>query len=479
MSARVLVVDDILPNVKLLIAKLQHEYFDGLAAYSGEEALRRAREDAPDVVLLDVMMPGMDGFEVCRRLKEDPQTAHIPVVMVTALSDQSDRLRGLEAGADDFLTKPVDDTALFARVRSLTRLKMMMDEWLLRESVSGRLGVLPTQELAGAQSATEARVLLLEDDSLEADKIATTLAEDDDSVTALGTAGDPVQVVNSAEAVPELIIVALTGAVDGLRLVGQLRSNERSRNIPILLLGEESDFARTVKGLELGANDYIQKPFDAQEMLARVRTQVRRRRYQELLRSNHQTSMNMALTDSLTGLFNRRYLETHLGQQVERMARTRKRVAILLLDIDKFKPINDTHGHLVGDTILKEFAERIANRLRNFDLVGRLGGEEFVVVIPDATIHAAQRVAERLRASIGDRPFQAGDDVGALPITVSIGVALGRPEGDSVRAMIERADRALYEAKHQGRNCIAFDEADVSMARTDADDSADQPGRDS
>ena len=138
MSARVLVVDDVEANVKLLEAKLSSEYFDVLSAYNGRSALEIADSEVPDVILLDVMMPRMDGFEVCRRLKANPRTADVPVVMVTALSDVANRLRGLEAGADDFLTKPVNDIALFARVRSLARLKRMMEEWRLREGICGR-----------------------------------------------------------------------------------------------------------------------------------------------------------------------------------------------------------------------------------------------------------------------------------------------------------------------------------------------------
>src|SRR6202012_5947144 len=146
MTARVLVVDDILSNVKLLEAKLSAEYFEVLTAFNGEQALARVAAELPDIVLLDVMMPGMDGFEVCRRIKADPRSAHIPVVMVTALDQPSDRVAGLEAGADDFLTKPVDDAALFARVRSLVRLKMMTDELRMRESTGQGMGLIDPAE---------------------------------------------------------------------------------------------------------------------------------------------------------------------------------------------------------------------------------------------------------------------------------------------------------------------------------------------
>src|SRR5580700_1157811 len=161
MSARVLVVDDVEVNVKLLEAKLSSEYFAVLSAFNGPAALRIADAELPDIILLDVMMPRMDGFEVCRRLKANPRTMDIPVVMVTALSDVSDRLRGLEAGADDFLTKPVNDIALFARVRSLVRLKRMMEEWRLREEICGRFS--RDGDAAGQEDQSPARILLVEE----------------------------------------------------------------------------------------------------------------------------------------------------------------------------------------------------------------------------------------------------------------------------------------------------------------------------
>src|SRR5476651_1714336 len=176
MSARILVVDDVEINVKLLGAKLASEYFDVLSASSGAAALLICEAELPDIVLLDVMMPEMDGFEVCRRLKADPRTADIPVVMVTALSDAADRLRGLEAGADDFLTKPVNDIALFARVRSLVRLKRMMEELRLREEVCGRFAALPDEYAGAAETAGPARIMLLEESRLAATRIIDALA---------------------------------------------------------------------------------------------------------------------------------------------------------------------------------------------------------------------------------------------------------------------------------------------------------------
>lgn len=464
MSARVLVVDDVLPNVKLLAAKLTREYFDVVTANSGPEALERIHAQHPDIVLLDVMMPGMDGFEVCEKIRADPATMHIPVVMVTALSDASDRVRGLEAGADDFLTKPVNDVALFARVRSLVRLKMMTDEWRLRESTSGQLGMLVATDSVHTQTAEAARVLVVEDSAIDLDKIVETVARDRDIVTDTDTCAGGLELALAEEF--ELIVISLTlMREDGLRLCSQLRSHEKTRQIPILLLADETDMDRIAKGLELGANDYLIKPIDRNELLARTRTQVRRKRYQDKLRANYEASLSMALTDSLTGLFNRRYLSAHLPRLLDRSGGNNKPVSALLFDIDHFKVVNDTWGHGVGDEVLKEVAQRTSRNLRNFDLVARLGGEEFVVIMPDTDGSQAMAVAERLRRRIAEEPFTVSAAVGKIDVTISIGVALadwtldaeGRPESGD--ALLRRADTALYQAKRSGRNRVVMDGA--------------------
>src|SRR5690242_17543029 len=174
MSARILVVDDIEANVRLLEAKLQAEYYDVLSAPDGESALLAAATEKPELVLLDVMMPGMDGFEVCRRLRNDPATRHIPVVLVTALDGRADRIAGLEAGADEFLTKPIEDIMLFARVRSLTRLKVVLDELRERESSGRRVGVISTA--ANRMAGSGGRVLIVDDNQRQAERLASELA---------------------------------------------------------------------------------------------------------------------------------------------------------------------------------------------------------------------------------------------------------------------------------------------------------------
>lgn len=457
MSARVLVVDDILPNVKLLEAKLTSEYYDVLTATSGEEALVKVAQDSPDIILLDVMMPGMDGFEVCRRIKSDPNTAHIPVVMVTALTDSSDKVRGLQAGADDFLSKPVNDVALMARVRSLVRLKMTVDEWRVREHTASQLGVTDEKATLMNEPVEGANVLLVEDQDFEIDKIITTFKQDNDTVVSVKSGMQAMEMVSQQHF--DLLIISLNlRTEDGLRLCSHLRSNERTRATPILMLATEDDMSRVAHGLEIGAHDYILRPIDRNEILARARSQIRRKRFQDRLRSNYEISLSMALTDSLTGLYNRRYMEVHLQKLLQKNEASNKALCVLILDIDHFKAVNDTFGHAVGDEVLKIFAFRLKDSLRSFDLVARLGGEEFVCILPDITVELAHIVSERLRRAIAERPFKCNVPDGALTVTTSLGgtIIQSSPE-ESVLATLERADKALYEAKSGGRNCTVFE----------------------
>jgi len=456
MSARVLVVDDILPNVKLLEAKLTAEYYDVITATNGTEALEKVTAESPDLVLLDVMMPGMDGFEVCTRIKSDANVSHIPVVMVTALTDAQDRVRGLESGADDFLSKPINDTALMARVRSLVRLKMALDEWRVRENTANQLGVVDESSNVMDESAENAKILVIEDKDFECRKIEETLQVDHDEPMFASSGVEAMEKLSSMET--DLIIVSLNlVGEDGLRLVSHLKSNERTRQVPIVMIGENDDMDRIAHGLEIGAHDYIIRPVDKNELLARVRTQVRRKRFQERLRATYEISLSMALTDSLTELYNRRYLEVHLEKLLNKNYENNKTLAVLVLDIDHFKAVNDTHGHNVGDEVLKEFANRLKDKLRSFDLVARLGGEEFVVILPDVSKERAYMVAERLRMAISEEPFKCSVPEGQLSITTSIGGALIPPEQHSVEDVIKRADKELYAAKDAGRNCCVFE----------------------
>ncbi|MGH1418623.1 MAG: PleD family two-component system response regulator [Hyphomicrobiaceae bacterium] len=456
MTARVLVVDDMPANVKLLEARLTAEYFEVLTASSGQETLDIVANERVDVVLLDVMMPGMDGFEACRRIKSDPKTHHIPVIMVTALDQPADRIQGLDNGADDFLTKPVDDIALITRVKNLARLKTLNDELLMRATTSREIGMAENTALQSALDGASGRILVVDDHPRSAMRLLEALSNtheayaDRDPQTAL---------IKLAEHKFDLAIVSLSmQSGDGLRLCSQLRSLDRTRHLPIIILVEPGDDARLLRGLDMGVNDYLMRPVEKHEMLARVRTQIKRKRHSDYLRNRLEESVEMAITDSLTGLFNRHYMESHLKTLVTDSITSNRPVSVLIADIDHFKKVNDTYGHDAGDEVLKEFADRFGRNLRGVDLACRLGGEEFVIIMPDTNMEGAFQIGERMREFIACEEFAVNADL-KIPITASIGLATLEGADDTPATLYKRADNALYAAKRSGRNRVMSEAA--------------------
>ncbi|KLN60178.1 response regulator PleD [Kiloniella spongiae] len=461
MAARILVVDDIPANVRLLEAKLMAEYFEVITASDGQSALEIAAKEMPDIILLDVMMPGMDGYEVCSRLKNNSKMRHIPVVMVTALSEVSDRVRGLEVGADDFLTKPLNDVALFARVRSLVRLKMMTDELRVRQEASSRFDSIGTGESDDEAAISNANILLAETNDLTASKIINFLTELEHNVD---HSRDPREVIElGQEKSYDLFIVALDlGGEDGLRLCSQLRAHDETRHVPILLVLEEENLSQLAKGLDIGVTDYLVKPIDPNELRARCKTQIKRRRYHDRLTDMLKKSVALAYTDPLTGVYNRRYMNAHLDRAIMEIAETAKPVSALMFDIDHFKLVNDTYGHASGDEVLKILAKRVTDAVRDFDMLARYGGEEFVVIMPSASSEQAFTVAERLRARVGDKPIEVPGSPEALTITISVGVATTSDPMEVADSLLARADTALYDAKSMGRNCVCIEHSSQS-----------------
>jgi two-component system, cell cycle response regulator len=455
MTARVLVVDDVLANVRLLEAKLAAEYFDVVTAMNGVDALDAVNRTRPDIVLLDVMMPGLDGIEVCRRIKANPATHHIPVIMVTALDQPEDRVRGLEAGADDFLTKPVNDVALFCRVKSLVRLKMLTDE--LRNRTGGDPLRMMQADLAELEKAPGS-ILVIDNGATLGERIRSSLVGLHEVRLAQGPQ-EALEAFGSGQEPVELVIVNLDmEGVDALRICSQLKSVEQTRQTPILIIVDPEDRPRLLRALDLGVNDYLMRPVDRQELLARVTTQIRRYRYTERLRTSVRASMEMAITDALTGLYNRRYLETHLAHVIASAVNRGRLVSVLTLDVDFFKSVNDTYGHDAGDRVLQEMAGRLRASIRGSDLACRTGGEEFVVVLPGADLHMAERVGERVRKMVAAKPFMAAPGC-HLSITVSLGISSLLSVEDAPQDLLKRADRALYRAKREGRNRVSLSAA--------------------
>ncbi|MGG7567950.1 diguanylate cyclase [Rhodovulum sp. DZ06] len=497
MSGRILVADDSAANRMLLAARLGGAYYETLTAADGREALERAFAESPDLILLGLNMVGIDGCAACRRLKADPRTAHIPVILLTERNTPEERIAGLDSGADDFLSRPVSDLELFARVRNLVRMKNMVDELRLRDETAQALGIDPRDEAAQPPGD----VILLCADPAHARARGALLAAQMD-VTVRLPRNDRAALAEAEKTPPDAIVLErdLGATRDGLRLVSALRARPATRHVAVIMLVRPGDLEGAAAGLDLGANDYLVTPVDGNELVARLASQIRRKRASDRLRDALRDGLMMAITDPLTGLYNRRYAETHLRRIADQCAGAAQPLSVMLLDLDKFKTVNDRFGHAAGDEVLSEFARRLRANVRGVDLVARMGGEEFLVAMPDADAEGAALAAERIRAAVAAEPFAIGADPGRIDVTVSIGLTVAGPEAlaapveaeaqrpaalpgagglaeaaaprplhplarqarparlqarpDLPRTLLAAADQALYASKDGGRNMV-------------------------
>ncbi len=464
MPGKILIADCSSASRILLKTKLSTVYYDVSDAATGEQVLLHARHDAPDVILLGTEMPDLDGFSLCRILKADPLTAHIPVIL-TSDGAASDRVRGLEAGADDFLSRPFADIALYARVRGLMRFKHELDELTMRDATSAELGL---SEILGGGLDTDdyldqdpdrglGRVQIIPDTRATGLAWAGTLARRLPAAVSVSES-ETEALITARETPPDAFVIArsLIGGGDGLRLIAHLRAQADTRQSAIILVTGDGDLEAASQALDLGATDFIETPFDETELVARLRTQIRRKRVAEKLRLNLRDGLKLAVTDPLTGLYNRRYAASHMHKIMARARESETEFAVMLLDLDRFKRINDRYGHDAGDLVLEEFARRLQDNIRGIDLVARIGGEEFFVAMPDASSRDASRIAERVRSAVEDQPFRLPETSLTIRVTVSIGVAMADGTEKSPEAIMKRADKALFDSKHAGRNCVRF-----------------------
>lgn len=450
MTATILVVDDLEQNIKLLSAKLVSEYYTVLAASSGEEALEVLNNKSVDIVLLDAMMPEMDGFDACRHIKKNAKTTHIPVVMVTALTDIEDRVKGLEAGADEFLTKPINDTALFARVKSLVRMKTVIDELKLRNKINAELG---SKKIKVHEDFSGQKILLIDDDIVQAKNVKNNLSSLFNEIRIIHKSTD---FDTLGAYVPDLIIFSCQVIEENpLRAIVHLKSQPQLKYTVFMMLAEEETVPMVIKGMDLGINDYFIYPVDESELHARVKTQLRRKIYQNDLRQELEKSVDLAIKDGLTGLFNRRYFDIHIEQLIYNAQEANKSLCLLMIDIDNFKQINDTYGHQCGDKVLKNIADIFKSSFRVTDLISRYGGEEFSVLISNVDINMAIKIAENIRCKIEAASLNINENQ-VVKSSISVGVVQYNGN-ESSEEFIMRGDKALYKAKYTGRNKVISD----------------------
>ena len=448
MSGRILIVESAASSRALLKAKLTAAYYDVVSAAQASEAQAAVRSYAPDLVIVDAEAGAPDGYALCMVLQSEERLYGVPVVMTLPAGDAGAPLKAMGAGADDFLCKPYSDAALFARIKNLLSIKTMADELDLRQR-GMELGLQAETGLTPPQG----RVLIVADDAEDAAAWSGHLSPWVAGVSAMtGGVRDALLRANAEQPDVCLVCDRLSDGSDGFRLISALRAQPDGREMAILCALEDEARAQVEAVYHVGATDYVARPFDGNELVARVQSLVRRKLKAQKLRAGLIDRLRQAMMDPLTEVANRRHAVRKLNQLLSSDDGA-ARFGVVMLDIDRFKSVNDRYGHAVGDAVLKEFARRVSVLASEADTVARMGGEEFLVLIPGADRTQAAAMAERIRAAIEETPFSV-TGAGQIPVTVSIGVSTGRGTESGPASVLEQADRALYASKSAGRNRV-------------------------
>ncbi|MCE5975183.1 diguanylate cyclase [Sinirhodobacter sp. WL0062] len=454
MAGKILIVDDVATNRIVLKVKLSAARYDTVQAWTGAEVLRQIAQEAPDLLLLDMNLPDIDGIALCRRIKTHPTTATLPVIVLSASPTPEDRLAALRAGADDFMAKPVDESILMARLRSLLRAREAEQDLRAGEAACRDWGLAePSSHFTPA-----ARIAVIAPDRETTSLWTGALARDlpNDWIESM-TAGEALD--QTAARAPDAYVIAIDRAQpgDGLRLMSELRSRAQSRNSVVCVAAERGDSDTIVMALDLGADDVlpvkIAQPVQAHEAALRLSTHLDRKRMRDRKRNYIADGLRLAMTDSLTGLYNRRFALQRLGSLADQARTSGQAFALMALDLDRFKEINDTFGHAAGDAVLTEVAQRLRNCLREQDLLARFGGEEFLIALPETSLAQAEAIASAICSAIEATPFSLPGDAGSVTVTISVGVTTSHGT-DPVAAALDAADQALMRSKREGRNRV-------------------------
>ncbi|MBP0484032.1 diguanylate cyclase [Sagittula salina] len=455
MASRILVVDAVPTNRIILRVKLSAAYYDVVQATSGQAALAMLRKAQPDLVLTAADLPDMSGRALCAAIRQKSMSGPgpaIPVVVMHDVDEPGERLASLAAGAEDVLTKPIDDVVMLARLRSLLRARDAEAELRLRDDTRRALGLAehsaefampgrvrvvspgPQPEVRGLVNRLRART----DDHIE-------LVDAEDAPRDTGHPPDVVVVIESP---------GIAGL--GLSLLPQLRANRTTRQSMLIYIARPHQRKEAASALDLGANDLMTTGPDVDELVIRLKKQITAKRLGDRLRANMRDGLRAAVIDPLTGLYNRRYALPHISRLADQADALRRPYALLLADLDHFKQVNDDFGHAAGDAVLVALSHRLRDSLRAADLIARWGGEEFLIAMPDTDRRKAQRMAERLCAMMAKHPVTLSGNR-RITVTLSIGVAIGMPAAhDKPADLVSRADSALYAAKNKGRNAVVM-----------------------
>ncbi|WP_417474863.1 diguanylate cyclase [Leisingera sp.] len=456
MQGTILVIDGVSTNRIMLKVQLAAAYYDVVQAGSLAEVLPAIRQHRPDLVLSAMSLPDGTAADVKRELSNDESLADLPLIAVSDTEGPQARLAALAAGIDDVLQQPVNDVILQARIRSLLRARSASEELNLQRDASHGF-MLPLSDRSNSEELQQATVALVAQDPRAAktwrDQLATCLP--------FGLRTHSISDIQGLMQAPvaDAIIIELTehSASAGLRLLADLRARAATRKSVVIAIPNPGDAELAAEALDRGAHDVLQHGFDVAELELRLTAQLRQKIHQDRLRDSVRNGLRAAVQDPMTGLHNRRYARPFLDRTTQAAAVSGEKFAVMLADLDHFKRINDLYGHPAGDAVLIEAARRMQAVLRPADLLARVGGEEFMAVLPGATEAEAGMAAIALCNAINSKPFQVPGSAQPVRVTISIGAVMGGGGQDlNATTLIEKADQALYNAKNAGRNQVTL-----------------------
>lgn len=452
---KILVVDDSPVTVALFARMLSDERYLSIHASDGRQAIEKARTELPDLILMDIAMPEMNGLEAVRKLKLDPLTRDIPIILITALDAPENKLAGREAGAEDFLCKPVRRPELLARVKSMIALKEYRDQVAIRECSQEPFNLCKGEDEARPEgSDEEPLVLLVEDNEADVQLVRHLLKNLPLRIRCTASGREAIKLARSGKVDLILLDIVLPD-LDGFEVCRQLRESETSRSIPVIIITCLDDMDSKIRCIELDTDDFLVKPIVGRELQARVRVLLEKKQQLDKLRFHYEEALNSSVIDWLTRVYNHGYFKRFLELELRKSLRQNYPVTLVLIDVDDFKTCNGAHGHTVGDTVLKELAQVVKRSVGDMDIVARYGEDEFAVVLPYSEGQVGRLTAERIGRAIKSHVFAQKLVAPPPRITVSIGVAVHPVDAGRAEDLIKVADKRLRAAKQKGRDRAA------------------------
>lgn len=462
MSLRILIADDSPINLKLLERYLLEAHYEVLKAVNGQELVQMLDATQPDLIILDGIMPELDGFKATKLIKNNAKYAHIPVIIVTALDDVKNRIKALKCGADDVIHKPIDNERLQSRIKAIMRSNLFIESMAFLNFTKNILKEDPIiKQLLKKSYITEgSKVLMIETENnitetllncesfLSKEDIETNIIMHEDQISNFGKNNliivNGINIHNSEDNLEKLFALS-----------AKIKSQRSSRDIPMMAIVSDANNVIINGIINAGFEDYIALPLNKDEFIARCAMRIQKHIYKRALQHNYEVQLIGLNVDHLTKLYNRAYFEAHLINLIESNSEEHRKIFLMLVDIDDFKLINDRYGHSAGDRILKQFADRILQHLKIMDMFTRWGGEEFIILLTPNSDEECYEIAERIRKSIADTPFQISDDNKNILIncTCSIGGGILR-DYENEKQLLNRIDLYMYEVKREGKNNI-------------------------